>query len=108
VTSTDPDMVTMSYGAGAFTSSVFISGANGIGIFRTTVGASPWSLPTTPIKADRVNDLANHDVAAPSTMYMALKNGGVMKTTNNGTNWSQFNAGFDALPAPIGRSSSAT
>ena len=91
---TDPDFTALAYAAGAFASTTWIASINGLGLFRTTAGASPWSLPTSPVLADRVNDLTNHAVGLPNTYYMALKNGGVLKSLDAGASWAQFNAGL--------------
>lgn len=94
---TDPDFVTRAGAAGAFTATTWVANMNGIGMFRTTSGFGPWSLPAAPIRADRVNDIANHNGTAPGTYYMALENGSVMKSTNSGTDWSQFFTGLNSF-----------
>lgn len=93
----DGELATETFAVGAFTPTVRVAGINGIGLYRTTSGGSPWAPPTTPIRADRVNDLTNHNGAAPSTYYMAVKNGGVWKSTDAGGNWAQFNQGLHVV-----------
>src|SRR5258706_9640164 len=74
--------------------------AKGIGIMRTTNYANApantitWN-PAPGVTADRVRGLDNHANVAPSTYWMALENGGVMKSTNAGVNWAEFDLGFD-------------
>lgn len=97
---TDPDMASLTYATGAFTSTVFMTGIYGYGFFRTTTGASPWNLPTSPVRADRVNDLSNHASVAASTYYLALRNGSVMRSTDAGANWSPFNQGLQYFNVP--------
>jgi len=102
VQGTDPDMQARTYASGAFTTNTVVAGVFGLGLFRTTMGNSPWNLPTTPIAADRVNDLSSHTTGAPNTYWVALKNGGVMKSTNAGTNWAQVNTGLNTYNDPFG------
>ncbi len=92
----DPDFVTQSFAAGAFTSTVWVAGVAGIGLFRTTnAGGLPgFVLPATPVRADRVNDLANHNTALPALYYMAIERGGVMKSTDSGATWVEFDSGL--------------
>ena len=90
----DPDFRALTYATGAFAANAWVTSIHGLGLFRTTTGNSPWSLPAGPIKADRVNDLTSHYGALPNTFYMALKNGGVMKSVDAGTNWTEFDAGI--------------
>lgn len=92
---TDPDLATQSFAAGAFTSTVWVAGINGYGLFRTTAGGSPWDLPAGPVNADRVNDITNHASVAPGTYYIALENGGVKKSANSGASFAPFNAGLE-------------
>ncbi len=80
--------------------------AKGAGIFRTTNlnGGAPGSIVWTlasGITADRVRGLDDHTIAAPSTYWMALENGGVMKSINAGASWAAFDSGFD-FGAPLG------
>lgn len=82
-----------------------LAAVKGIGIMRSTnFNATPSTIAWTPasgIKADRVRGLANHATVAPNTYWMALENGGVMRSTNAGANWVQFDVGFD-FGAPLG------
>jgi hypothetical protein len=60
----------------------------------TGAGIAAWS-NTPGLRADRVRGLANHANAAPNTYWMALYNGGVMKSTDAGGTWAEFDIGFD-------------
>ena len=93
-TGTDPEFRASAYATGAFAANTVVSGIGGIGLFRTTTGGSPWNIPVGPIKADRVADLSNHSVSNPNIYWMALRNGGVMKSTNSGTTWGQVITGL--------------
>jgi photosystem II stability/assembly factor-like uncharacterized protein len=94
---TDPDLNAQAFAAGSFTASTWVAGVYGLGVFRTTAGASPWSLPAGPVAADRVNDLANHASAASNTYYLALRGGSVMRSVNAGAAWSQFFTGLNVV-----------
>ncbi len=89
-----PLTTSLAYAAGAFSASTWVADINGLGLFRTTGGQSGWGTQPAPLKADRVNDLTNHAVALPSTYYMALKDGGIMKSLDSGSTWSQFDFGI--------------
>jgi photosystem II stability/assembly factor-like uncharacterized protein len=92
----DTDFTATSFASGAFSATTWMASIYGIGLFRSTTSGSngSWSLPATPIRADRVNDLSSHYGVAAGTYWMALKNGGVMKSTDSGANWAQFNSGL--------------
>jgi photosystem II stability/assembly factor-like uncharacterized protein len=83
-----------------------LAAAKGIGIMRSTnynlapANQIAWNV-APGITADRVRGLANHANAAPNTFWMALENGGVMKSTDAGVSWAEFDVGFD-FGAPLG------
>ena len=61
-------------------------------------GGSPWTIGVG-VAADRVMAWTSHDIAAPSTYYVGLRNGGVMKSVDAGVNWTQMNAGvYERVP----------
>jgi photosystem II stability/assembly factor-like uncharacterized protein len=86
----DPDMKERAVAVGAFTASTLVAGINGIGLVRTMTGFGPWSLPNTPIRADRVTGLSNHSSAIPARYYASIANGSVMRSDDSGSNWIQL------------------
>jgi photosystem II stability/assembly factor-like uncharacterized protein len=99
-----PDVWTRIYATESIPSTpgVLLAAVKGLGIMRTaklfvsTPTNDPfyWN-PAVGIKADRVRGLANHANVAPNTYWMALYNGGVVKSTNAGSTWAEFDTGFD-------------
>ena len=75
--------------------------AKGRGILRTTVYSSNPTVTNNywtagaGVRADRVRALSNHETAMASRYWLALENGGVMRSDNSGASWSQAIAGLD-------------
>jgi photosystem II stability/assembly factor-like uncharacterized protein len=98
---TDPDLLTgvMAIATPPSGTTVVV-GTKGIGTMYSAVGASPWTIGTG-IAADRVMAWTSHDVAAPNTYYIGLRNGGVMKSSDAGVSWTQMNAGVLERLLPV-------
>lgn len=75
------------------------AGVSGIGLYRSqpvTGGATNGSLYSTwtsvsGIKADRVRSLTGD---GGTTLWMGLASGGAWRSTDNGSSWQRFNAGW--------------
>jgi len=79
------------------------AGTWGEGVFKTTDGAVHWLPVNTESKSHdqimgkfgrgRVQSLAI-DQSAPGTIYAATRGGGVLKSTDGGSQWKTVNSGF--------------
>lgn len=70
-----------------------VVGSRGVGLFTTASGTFPYT-QSNGLAAERVMSFANHASAAPNTYYLGLRSGGVMRSTNGGTNWGFLNNGI--------------
>jgi photosystem II stability/assembly factor-like uncharacterized protein len=70
---------------GASTSSVFV-GTSASGVFHLADGATSWADASTGLSATIVVALAA-DPTSPSTLWAAVRNGGVFRSTDGGATW---------------------
>ena len=72
-------------------------GVNGLGLYQTLNGDSNWPdwvATGDGIKADRARAIVAYPPANPTTFYMGLAGGGVMRSQNGGP-WTDFNTGLE-------------
>ena len=84
VIATDPDLLTGVTAIATNGSGPAVVGTRGVGAMVSSNGASPWNLGAG-LKADRVLAWTSHDSTAPSTYYVGLRSGGVMRSTKRDT-----------------------
>jgi photosystem II stability/assembly factor-like uncharacterized protein len=74
-----------------------LAGIKGLGLYQTLNGNSTWpdwSKTGQDLKADRARAFVAYPPVNATTFYMGLAGGGVMRSTDNGLNWSDFSSGL--------------
>ena len=78
-------------------------GATGTGVVKTTDCARTTS-PTGAIAFNDVRSIGIDATTVHTTAYAGTNSGGVWKTTNGGTSWTQFNTGLPDVRGAVARS----
>jgi photosystem II stability/assembly factor-like uncharacterized protein len=72
-----------------------LAGVKGLGLYQTLNSGASWDLTGAGLKADRAKAIAAYPSASPTRFYLGLVGGGVMKSIDVGTTWSDFNDGLE-------------